>query len=537
MQVRDFTKRLMEKFPSWMKMAKDESSVGAQFLDVFGITLEEFKLELDQIVNDFYISTANTEMIDIIYKVPLATTTIDDFSENPEVHILLNDGTQSPVRTSKNLRNFYKYEENILSKAIVDRPSGYLYLRVDLDSIKDIKQPFKAIVINQAPQYEVIIHHVWNAFDEFGYLLGLARLEGERNESFKSRILDVFQNPGNSTHQGIINGVSRELGLSKEDITLFNFNSPAFDEELVNSDGSPTKKMISYAKKVNESLKFTWDTMNFGEAYWHSLEEENLGIYYLPHIWDTDVSIFESEDFQSGVGREDDLRVYAPTVEDSTRKFKAYIGLMGYFEEVEEIFPEISFRYKIFAKGKVPNQEYKEEVFKNTVKATRLVDQQYTVKGEQNFKFDHRTDFFNSNDFKTDSKMNFGKSNDFLHKQTENLIRLSIKMGTKNEIETPSIGEIKVGYEDTSGVERFFLFNTRDHWLTSRKAKSGQPLTNVQFADMSVTDNKLELGFGAFQRILDTTADFQTGTYDSKAILIRNGKLELNRDITGTVMN
>ena len=48
-------------------------------LYLFAIS-KEFKLELDQIVNDFYISTANTEMIDIIYKVPLATTTIDDYS-------------------------------------------------------------------------------------------------------------------------------------------------------------------------------------------------------------------------------------------------------------------------------------------------------------------------------------------------------------------------------------------------------------------------------------------------------------------------
>ena len=82
MSVNIFTKNLMSKFPSWMKLAKDEESIGAQFLDVFGITLDQFQKELDEITSGFYIGTMNMDMIDIIYKVPLASETIDDFELN-----------------------------------------------------------------------------------------------------------------------------------------------------------------------------------------------------------------------------------------------------------------------------------------------------------------------------------------------------------------------------------------------------------------------------------------------------------------------
>lgn len=66
--VSNFTKKLMAKFPSWMKMAKDPNSIGAQFLDIFGMTFTEFQEEFDEAIRNFYITTANTEIIDWIYK-------------------------------------------------------------------------------------------------------------------------------------------------------------------------------------------------------------------------------------------------------------------------------------------------------------------------------------------------------------------------------------------------------------------------------------------------------------------------------------
>ena len=175
----------------------------------------------------------NMDMIDIIYKVPLASETIDDFELNSSVYIETNEGNQILVTNCSNIRKIYRIDESNLFRAYIDRESGYLYLRVDFNSFEDINQPFKSVIINGAPQYELILHHVWNSLDEMGLLLNLKRLFGERNEDYKKRIIDIFVNPGNSTNTGMINGISRELGLKKEDIKISSLNNYAFDKELI----------------------------------------------------------------------------------------------------------------------------------------------------------------------------------------------------------------------------------------------------------------------------------------------------------------
>ena len=64
------------------------------------------------------------------------------------------------------------------------------------------------------------IYNVWNAFDEFGLLLGLSRIPGENNSDYKTRLLDVYTSPANSTYLGLRRGIARELGLSYTDITI-----------------------------------------------------------------------------------------------------------------------------------------------------------------------------------------------------------------------------------------------------------------------------------------------------------------------------
>jgi len=57
-------------------------------------------------------------------------------------------------------------------------------------------------------------HAVYNEFDKQGLLLGLKRLEEERNPEYKQRLLDIFINRAGSSYHGLINGITRELGLS-----------------------------------------------------------------------------------------------------------------------------------------------------------------------------------------------------------------------------------------------------------------------------------------------------------------------------------
>lgn len=60
---------------------------------------------------------------------------------------------------------------------------------------------------------EIEPHQLFNELDKFGLLLGLNRLPQERNAEYQKRLLDVFKNRADSTTRGLINGITRELGL------------------------------------------------------------------------------------------------------------------------------------------------------------------------------------------------------------------------------------------------------------------------------------------------------------------------------------
>lgn len=71
--------------------------------------------------------------------------------------------------------------------------------------------PYKQINI-QYQQSAQKFHHIWNAFDDFGLILGIYRIPGETNESFKRRILDVTTNVASQKYPGVLFGAIRELG-------------------------------------------------------------------------------------------------------------------------------------------------------------------------------------------------------------------------------------------------------------------------------------------------------------------------------------
>ena len=62
--------------------------------------------------------------------------------------------------------------------------------------------------------YTPVVHQVVNELDNIGVFLNLSRLENESNASYKQRLFDVFVNRADSTYRGLINGITRELGLS-----------------------------------------------------------------------------------------------------------------------------------------------------------------------------------------------------------------------------------------------------------------------------------------------------------------------------------
>lgn len=57
----------------------------------------------------------------------------------------------------------------------------------------------------------------FNKFDDFGYAMGLARLPGEKNPAYRERIKDVRVHRASTTYAGLMNGITRELGLTGQD--------------------------------------------------------------------------------------------------------------------------------------------------------------------------------------------------------------------------------------------------------------------------------------------------------------------------------
>jgi hypothetical protein len=131
--------------------------------------------------------------------------------------------------------------------------------------------------------------NIWNEFDELGAILSLKRNKGEKNWEFRRRIFDGLVNKANSSYQGLVNGVTRELGLS-----LYDCLSIVPKE---NSDGSflaadPCVRfegayVYLYSDYTNGTLAHKIDRYEPGGNYEHLyrlVDFINTTIYFEAHL-------------------------------------------------------------------------------------------------------------------------------------------------------------------------------------------------------------------------------------------------------------
>ncbi|MFE7817776.1 hypothetical protein ACFU1R_06180 [Priestia megaterium] len=519
------TTSMMAMLPQWMKMAKDPESVGANFLNAFGIELSEMEQYIEQMWNNMYVGTADLKSADFCYKIPLALRDVVDVS-SLELHVrIVIDGIRTDCMPVDTLRLFFENDEN---SYMIDTNEGYVYIKVRDYYMKDnIFKPFDAIEVGDTLHYEYMLHHIWNVFDEFGMLLGIYRLPGERNENFKNRILDVFKNPGGSSKQGLINGISRELGIDHSQVKLGALSDNNYvQSELINSDGTPSEKYINYVNQINSNLGFSWDHMNWGEAYWRSVEENNMGFHYLPHIWDGFSSQWKDSEVQSGIGSGDDLLVTGPKEESSVREFKAYVGLHGTEEQVEESYPEVQFKYKIVAKGKIPNDEYELESYKHTVYASEIIPLHYVLVAMREFLYkthiswDNRYGYTFSDN--TTPGMEVITGEDVLHNEEERYVRLHVGMKTTDRTVTPVLEELIVKWTDTNDQPQTYTLTTDNDFTLNNT------MVQTTLSDTEVGNNSVTLGKGSFSAVIDTEGSFLKGTTGISVKVDRSGSISLN---------
>lgn len=217
----EITKRIQKKLPYWMKkMRNDEHSIGAQFLNVFGLQLEDVEYVLNYAYQQTNLLTADTNQISMVYKASIPT--VLDLTND----IQIIAGGYVLTRCNSLEEFFMATEEDPIHGEIrfnnpylLDAEKFIIYVRKPYDA--DIQYKYGRIRVivsnNETTIFDntlpLSLHPVWNFFDEFGLFLATPRIEGESNAHYKERLLDVFKHPGGAAPKNLLYGIARELGL------------------------------------------------------------------------------------------------------------------------------------------------------------------------------------------------------------------------------------------------------------------------------------------------------------------------------------
>lgn len=562
------TLEMLSMLPSWMKMRKDpENSTGAKTLNAIGIQLHDIEnligniLAAHHLEMPYYPEGFDITQVDILYKIEIYTETL---TRDATVIGYLN-GVPYELVPASTLYDFYKSDG---SKYYIDSEANTIYTKAKIDSLS----------VNGALYTEVIEHHVWGAFDEIGLLLGCPRIPGERNyeytcqdchETFKgkpidicptcdssnlkehgyrARLLDVFQNPGNSTRQGLLNYISRSLGIEKDKIEI-NELSEDFVKSLINPDGTikdELKEYIILSNKVN---------LSSSNVYWDILEENKAGLHYLPIIWNVSLDKWNNSEIQNGIGDLDDLEIIGPEQESAIQEFTYYVGVEGLRVARERVYPEHHFKYRVYATGqKYNDSEYKPENYRYTVVASELIPLKFKVKAHKHYTHNYNLTFDGTVVNYTTVTSNDLKQNNYITKNVviipgsrvinpdNRYIEILANLKTDDKSVTPVIDKISLNYK-VAGVPKTIVIDTQSSisqngntvtaGFSSNTWNDQNPIlrirndTNDNYNIVVTEDGYVTLARGEYQKLYVSEGDWDDGEMINLRITT-NGTLKLS---------
>ena len=135
---------------------------------------------------------------------------------------------------------------------------------------------------------------VWNQFDEHGLVVGLSRITGETNASYRRRLYDQFVHRSNSSYQGLVYAITRDLGLSLFQPLIINpkvssstgrFFAP---DPYIKFDGS---YLYLYSDYRNGEVEYQIDRFEAGGNYEHIqrlVDFINTSTYFTAETRDAD---------------------------------------------------------------------------------------------------------------------------------------------------------------------------------------------------------------------------------------------------------
>lgn len=212
------TNSILNMFPYWFQIRKkSKDSLGARFLNISGLELDDARYVIDYAYSQCYINTVDLTQVDFCYKciVPMPYK----LSELKGVY-----ANTAGLIKAKSLKEFFGIDVHINNKNLnpleyyyIDEARNIIYVRnkYNVDANYDngkIRLVFKD---DTETVQRLIPHQVWNYLDELGTLLACPRLPKEPNVEYKKRIMDVFINYAGASKPGLINGIGRELATRK----------------------------------------------------------------------------------------------------------------------------------------------------------------------------------------------------------------------------------------------------------------------------------------------------------------------------------
>ena len=212
------TNAILNALPYWFKIRKEsEDSIGARFLNICGLELDDARYVIDYAYRQCYIETADIAQVDFCYKtivpMPLKVSELQSVFTNNAGLIKANS-----------IKQFFGIDQNINNSQLhslefyyVDEKRNILYVRQKFNADAINSNGKIRLIFKDGSEYTraLIPHQVWNFFDEIGALVSCPRLPEEPNIEYKKRIMDVFTNKANASRQGLINGIGRELATRR----------------------------------------------------------------------------------------------------------------------------------------------------------------------------------------------------------------------------------------------------------------------------------------------------------------------------------
>ena len=225
------TNAILNALPYWFQIRKEsKDSIGARFLNICGLELDDARYVIDYAYRQCYIDTADIAQVDFCYKtiVPMPL-------KASELQFVFANNTG--LIRANSIKQFFGIDQNINNKQAhsfefyyIDEKRNILYVRQKFNADAINNNGKVRLVFRDGSEYTraLITHQVWNFFDELGALVSCPRLPEEPNVEYKKRIMDVFTNKANASRHGLINGIGRELATRRNLI----WNNPERDLEL-----------------------------------------------------------------------------------------------------------------------------------------------------------------------------------------------------------------------------------------------------------------------------------------------------------------